>query len=131
MKPPLQFKRRYKQFGLGIGITCIAAGLIFAWKNTKKRKTLESKEAPLKGRNITPTFRCTSTNYPLSYGTCHPDIKIIQRYLKLLGADLGSYGKGGIDGRFGSLTLKAAQTKLGKSSFDQTAIRQLKERLSI
>lgn len=130
MKLPFQFNKRYKQVGLGIGIICIGAGLIVAWKNTRQRKTLESKEDTPKGRNTTPAFRCANTDYPLSYGTCHPDIKILQRYLKSLGADLGSYGDSGVDGRFGSLTLKAAQAKLGKPSFDRTAIRQLKERLS-
>lgn len=128
IKSANKFNKQTRQIGLGLGIVFIVVGLVYAWKNTRRSKSSGAKNAPLLDKSSTTPFRCISNSYPLSYGTCHPDVKIVQRHLKSLGANLGSYGNSGVDGRFGTLTLKAAQSKLGKSSFDQAAVRQMKER---
>ena len=76
----------------------------------------------------TKPFRCVSRSYPLQFGTCHPDVMVLQRYLKSLKANLASSGskRDGVDGKFGSMTQKAAMGKLGKSSFSSTDIKGMK-----
>lgn len=75
-------------------------------------------------------FKCNSDNYPLKYGTCHEDVKILQKHLKSLGENLGHSGSNsdGIDGRFGNLTLKGAQKRLGKTTFSKSDIVELNSR---
>lgn len=79
-------------------------------------------------------FSCTSTGYPLSFGTCHPDVGVLQRYLKkAYKANLGSYGKNkdGVDEMFGNMTKQAALTHLKKDSFTEKDIAGMKAALKI
>ncbi len=80
----------------------------------------------------TKPFRCTSRSYPLEFGTCHPDVMVLQRYLKRLKTDLGSSGpnRDGVDGKFGSKTQQAALSKLRRDSFSQTDIKGMKQTLN-
>ena len=73
-------------------------------------------------------FRCTNTGYPLGYGTCHKDVELLQRYLKIYNEDLGRSGKDkdGVDGQFGSKTVKAARKRLGKDAFTKEDIEGMK-----
>lgn len=76
-------------------------------------------------------FRCTSKIYPLKYGTCHPDVVILQRVLRKAGAELGSTGKNkdGVDGQFGSKTLAASRSYLNKAIFNPEDIAGLRNQL--
>jgi len=83
--------------------------------------------APRRGR-----FSCSSSSYPLSYGTCHPDVGILQKYLvKSFKANLGNYGRNrdGVDEKFGNATEKAALKHLSKTSFSQKDIQSMKSAL--
>ncbi|WP_024772897.1 peptidoglycan-binding domain-containing protein [Aquimarina macrocephali] len=73
-------------------------------------------------------FRCANTQYPLEYGTCHADVELLQRYLKIYNEDLGRSGKNkdGVDGKFGSKTVKAARKRLGKDAFTKEDIEGMK-----
>ncbi|MAQ76873.1 MAG: hypothetical protein CL613_11155 [Aquimarina sp.] len=78
---------------------------------------------------ISSRFRCSSRSYPLSYGTCHKDVEVLQAYLKnIYKAELGSSGKAndGVDGMFGNKTNKAAKLHLGKTSFAKKDIEGMK-----
>ena len=77
-------------------------------------------------------FRCSSTTYPLNYGTCHKDVAILQEYLKkVFNANLGNYGpnRDGVDAKFGSTTLLAAQKHLNRSAFSKPQIQGLRASL--
>jgi peptidoglycan hydrolase-like protein with peptidoglycan-binding domain len=76
-------------------------------------------------------FRCLSKKYPLSIGNCHPNVIILQRYLKKMGADLGNTGtqNNGIDGNYGPLTQAASLKYLKKDVFNQQDIITLRKNL--
>ena len=65
-------------------------------------------------------FVCNNKGYPLKYGTCNEEVRVLQSYLKkMYQADLGTSGAGrnGVDGKFGMATKNAAIQFLGKSIF--------------
>lgn len=76
----------------------------------------------------------TNKGYPLRYGTYHPDVAVLQRYLKATyNANLGSYGKNkdGVDGKFGNATKNAALKHLKKQVFTEKDIAGMKAALKI
>ncbi|QKX05372.1 peptidoglycan-binding protein [Aquimarina sp. TRL1] len=81
----------------------------------------------------TSRFKCSSTKYPLTYGNCHEDVKILQRYLKVYNEDLGYSGKNrdGVDGQFGAKTAKAAKQRLKKDLFTKEDIQSIKTSLKM
>ncbi len=127
---------------IGLGVIALLGGAT-SWM-VKKRKEKEEaqllgitedspKEIKKMGRTSTSRFRCINKAYPLGYGTCHADVKILQRYLKIYKEDLGSSGatKDGVDGMFGSKTAKAARKHLGKVSFTKQDIQGMKTSIKI
>lgn len=77
-------------------------------------------------------FKCTSTGYPLKYGTCHPDVGVVQTFLKKVHkAELGTFGKNkdGVDEKFGQVTRQAALKYLKKESFTQQEVSLMKTAL--
>lgn len=74
----------------------------------------------------------TKTGYPIKYGSRHPDVKILQRYLKIYKEDLGKTGpkRDGVDGQFGPKTSRAAQKRLKKTVFTQADIAGMRKALS-
>lgn len=79
-------------------------------------------------------FRCTSSSYPLQYGTCHKDVKVLQSYLvKMYKEDIGASGrnKDGVDGMFGNKTSRAAKKHLGKVSFSSEDIAGMKRAIKM
>ncbi|QKX04131.1 LPXTG cell wall anchor domain-containing protein [Aquimarina sp. TRL1] len=126
-----------------IGVTALGLGGIGFWYYKKRKSKLEmlSIEEDLDreiastianntiGRSTTtgrPTrFRCKSSKYPLQYGTCFKDVKILQSYLsKIYKADLGRSGRSrdGVDGIFGNKTNRAAKKHLQRTSFSKQDI---------
>ncbi|MFY0689147.1 MAG: peptidoglycan-binding protein [Cyclobacteriaceae bacterium] len=83
-------------------------------------------------RSSTSGFKCINSKYPLSHGTCHEDVKILQRYLKNFKMNLGSSGvnKDGVDGQFGNKTRSAALKVLKKDTFFEADIKGLKQSLA-
>jgi peptidoglycan hydrolase-like protein with peptidoglycan-binding domain len=83
------------------------------------------------GSQKTGTFKCLSNNYPLQFGTCHPDVKVLQQYLKKMGANIGSFGKNkdGIDGEFGTMTQMASSKYLNKETFNSMEIQAMRKQL--
>ncbi|WP_299186647.1 LPXTG cell wall anchor domain-containing protein [uncultured Aquimarina sp.] len=144
-----------KSLWIIIGVTTLALTGIGYWYYRKRKKKsemfpsgaedLDREIASTITNNTTrrpkitrrPTrFRCNSSGYPLEYGTCYKDVKILQSYLsKIYKADLGRSGsnKDGVDGMFGNKTNKAAKKHLQKTSFSKqdidgmrTAIKMIK-----
>jgi peptidoglycan hydrolase-like protein with peptidoglycan-binding domain len=74
----------------------------------------------------------TKTGYPIKYGSRNPDVKILQRYLKIYKEDLGKTGpkRDGVDGQFGPKTSRAAQKRLKKTVFTQADIAGMRKALS-
>ncbi|WP_281989709.1 peptidoglycan-binding domain-containing protein [Aquimarina aggregata] len=128
-----------------IGVTTLALGGVGYWWYYRKRKNkleMLPRETENLDREIASTiantatrrsttirrptrFRCSSNKYPLQYGTCHKDVKILQAYLaKIYKEDLGRSGrnKDGVDGMFGNKTNKAAKKHLQKTSFSKQDI---------
>lgn len=91
--------------------------------------------SPVKSKiTVTPRFRCISRSYPLSYGTCHPDVEVLQKYLlSSFKEELGKSGrsKNGVDGMFGNKTKQAAKRRLGKESFTSSDIVGMKSALKV
>ena len=125
---------------VGLGVIALLGGATY-WI-VKKRKEKEEAEllgitedSPKEVKQMVRTsrFRCVNKDYPLSYGTCNEDVKILQRYLKMYKEDLGSSGKNkdGVDGMFGSKTAKAARKHLGKVSFNKQDIEGMKTSIKI
>ena len=116
---------RYHLIGGGVFITaCIGAGIWYYRRKAKqkKRQTTHYASAPRTPVRTTtytrpPSGFCKSSSYPLGYGNCHPDVKVLQRALLALGADLGKYGpnRDGVDGKLGNKTLTALKAKTGKT----------------
>jgi len=123
----------------------IVAGAGFAWYYFKKKK--ESKQTTAENtitvatKNTTPIASKRSSlpakkvksGYPLQFGSRHPDVKVLQRYLKIYKEDLGKTGKkrDGVDGIFGSKTLRASKKRLGKSVFTSKDIVGMQKALNI
>lgn len=140
-RPPTTKETQLKGKVLLISGTCLAllgAGLAYWYIRRKKAGSFKS--IPILSGSTTTSlsssgtphsnrFRCTSSTYPLEYGTCHPDVKVLQQYLKKhFKESLGHTGPGkdGIDGMFGNLTRLAAKRSMGKTSFSISDIKRMK-----
>ncbi|MDW3191909.1 MAG: peptidoglycan-binding domain-containing protein [Cytophagales bacterium] len=130
------FKLDSKVFWIGGTLILLAGSGVAYWYLEKKKKS--RKEAHIKTPSSNPAetannkgFKCINQQYPLTYGTCHPDVSILQRYLKALKMDIGKSGRNrdGIDGQFGALTQAAAKKKLGKERFSTTDLIGIKNAL--
>jgi hypothetical protein len=75
----------------------------------------------------------SSSKYVIKRGSRHPDVKVLQRYLKYYKEPLGRSGpkRDGVDGIFGKLTAKGAQKRLGKTSFTRSDIQSMKNTLKL
>ena len=105
----LYHKRKKQQAALGFELDQLATSI--------------PTSSPISGR------LCRSSSYPINYGTCMEDVKILQRYLiKKKKANLGISG---VDGKFGPKTKAAAQQHLGKTSFTKADITQFKQQLNV
>ena len=99
-----------------------------SWYFLRKRKNkTEDFGTTTASRNRKPSsgFGCKNSSYPLQYGSCHTDVGILQRYLKVKhNAHLGSYGKNhdGIDNKFGKITQNAVRKHLHQEVFTKTNI---------
>ncbi|MDN5201244.1 hypothetical protein QQ008_07720 [Fulvivirgaceae bacterium BMA10] len=128
-----------KTIWIGGGIVLLVGSGVAIWYFIKKKKGKEAQNeittasAASNGRSsVSGRFQCTSTKYPLTFGTCHPDVGILQRYLKSLNMNLGRSGmnRDGVDMQFGALTKAAALKKLGKDTFQATDIEGIKKALN-
>lgn len=111
----------------GALIVLAGAGVTYYVIRTRKQK--KANRQMLASGGSTPKgagrFRCTSTGYPLNYGTCHPDVGVLQRYLgKTFGATLVT------DNKFGNNTRQAALTHLKKDQFDTKDLAAMKAALN-
>lgn len=124
---------------IGIGLaTFIVTGIGYYYYRKRKKNLGDTDTlSALQESNSTTALRrftCTNKSYPLSYGTCHKDVKILQAYLlKMFQADLGISGKNkdGIDGLFGNKTSRAAKMHLQKTAFDIKDIEGIKTALKM
>ncbi|MGB3467075.1 MAG: hypothetical protein WBA74_17470 [Cyclobacteriaceae bacterium] len=104
------------------GVVVVASGLTYYYfvrnenKDSQGNKLLSQKgRTPPSGK-----FRCQSKSYPLTFATCHNDVKRLQQYLnRKFDAKLSE------DGAFGLKTLNASNTFLGKTTFSITEIERL------
>ncbi|WP_046756641.1 peptidoglycan-binding domain-containing protein [Kordia jejudonensis] len=85
---------------------------------------------PTRSGTTTPT-RSSSSKAVVKYGSRGSLVRVLQRYLKVLGADLGKFGakRDGVDGVFGGKTSRAAKSKLGKTVFTTADIEKMKQTL--
>ncbi|MFC4633500.1 peptidoglycan-binding protein [Dokdonia ponticola] len=140
------------------GIILVVALGGFTWyylSKKKKEQNASDNDANFESDDLTdtsmfntPPFRPISTNTSVSTSTStsssnstihikrgsrHPDVKILQRYLKYYKQPLGRSGpkRDGVDGIFGKLTAKGAQKKLGKTSFTRSDIQSMKNTLKL
>ncbi|MCB9448696.1 MAG: peptidoglycan-binding protein [Flavobacteriales bacterium] len=101
----------------GAGIA-VVAGIWFFFLRDKDKGALNSIKSV--ASSLGGGFRCISRDYPLTYGTCHPGVEKLQRYLNKMGASLD------VDGKFGPKTRDAAIRYLKSEKFDQSFIDTLK-----
>lgn len=117
------YRKRKKQqegFQMGIGNTNSTLGVVSSGGSSSSST----------GITRPSRFRCTSSSYPLQYGTCHRDVKVLQAYLlKIYKAAIGASGrnKDGVDGMFGNKTSRAAKKHLGKASFSKEDIEGMRK----
>ncbi|UII32174.1 hypothetical protein LVD17_28215 [Fulvivirga ulvae] len=116
--------------GGGVLVAATLGAGIWYYRKKKREKADDGYATTSSGQSkqTSSGFKCVSNAYPLSYGTCHPDVEILQRALKRKGASLGRTGKNrdGVDGQFGRLTATNAKKYFGKDSFNATDIKNLK-----
>src|SRR5690606_15985582 len=114
-------------------VLVFAAGYgIYLLRKRKKEKSylkgVSTKAVTKAASTASSTGFCKSRDYPLEYGTCHKDVEVLQRYLKVrYKANLGTYGKNkdGIDGMFGGATKNAALAHLKRTSFSRADIAKM------
>ena len=125
--------------GGAVALILVAGGITYYFLRKRDKKNPSfwgkwetSKNANIPSKSSANPFRCTSQSYPLIFSTCHPDVVVLQRYLKhKYKADLGTYGKNkdGIDGKYGRKTQEAARAKLQKDAFHENDIASMKAAL--
>jgi len=128
----------------GLILLATAGGLYWYYQNRKRKKTEASLEVtddlstipdyqtpPIVPVTTKPKTTTTSSGVVIKAGSRHPDVKILQRYLKNRGAYLGRSGKNkdGVDGIFGPLTAKAALQITRKTVFTSKDIQKYKATL--
>ena len=133
-----EFYTKHKLLLISGGVVLVIAGV--SWyvyqqqKEKQKYTTALTTLNPKKSKQATPgKFVCTSSAYPLAYGTCHKDVFTLQKFLRLQGARLGTSGKkrDGVDGKFGKLTKSASLKYLKKSIIHQKDIRGIQTALNL
>ena len=133
-KAKSQSKSNKKIFIIGGVALLVLAGAGYGYYYFRKRKKQTGSYLGGSGSSggTSGGFSCNSKSYPLNFGTCHPDVGVLQRYLKKkYKADLGSYGKDGVDEMFGKLTKGAALKHLKKDSFTVQDIAAMKKALNL
>ncbi len=111
--------------GVALVVVAVAA---CSWYFLRKRKNKTEDfgaTTPPRSKKPSSGFGCKNSSYPLQYGSCHTDVGILQRYLKIKhNAHLGSYGKNhdGIDNKFGKITQNAVRKHLHQEVFTKTDI---------
>ncbi len=83
--------------------------------------------------SISSSSSSSSSSMYIKRGSRHPDVKVLQRYLKYYKESLGRSGpkRDGVDGIYGKLTAKGAQKRLGKTSFTRSDIQSMKNTLKL
>lgn len=83
------------------------------------------------GTRISTPVTTGSSRVVVKYGSRGSLVRVLQRYLKMLNADLGKTGakRDGVDGAFGPKTAKASKSKLNKTTFTATDINNMKKAL--
>lgn len=149
------FFAKHKEALVVGGVIVVLAGAAVTYYYVKKKKDKKKEMASNNPSTIkldvsnnssgyqTPPFVGSTTvssssqpiiikkGYPIKYGSRNPDVKILQRYLKIYKEDLGRSGskRDGVDGIFGPKTSKAAQKRLGKTVFTQADIAGMRKAL--
>ena len=136
------------------GIILVLAVGGFTWYYFSKKKKKESTPSldddivdanvfttppfrPISNSNTSSTSTSTSSSSSSSIyikkGSRHPDVKILQRYLKYYKQTLGRSGpkRDGVDGIFGNLTAKGDQKQLGKTILTRSDIKSIKNTLKL
>ena len=143
---PQTFFAKNKDIIIVGGTIVVIVGAGLAWYYFKKKKgtsddlisypiTLPDTRVstytkqPLSRTGIATKPKYSNSGYPIKYGSKHPDVMVLQRYLKIYKENLGKTGiyKDGVDGKFGALTLKAAKKRLGKSVFTENDINGMRK----
>ncbi len=120
---------------LMVGLMGFVTWLVIKNRKKKDGKTFSKSDtgkATLRASFGGGGFKCTRTSgYPLEYGTCSPEVAVLQRYLLKKGAALGSTGPGrnGVDGRFGKKTESALDKIMGKKSIGREEMKTIKNGL--
>jgi len=101
-----------------IGLATITGIVIYV---VRKPKTGNFSNKTESGTNSTDSFKCQYKGYPVRYGSCGNEVKILQKHLNKQGASVD------VDGRFGPLTKTAALKYLQSEKFGQSFIRSLSD----
>ena len=130
----------------GVIVLLTGAAITYYYISKKKQKkenlvnTNDSVDSETSTSVIkTPPFVSIPTKKPsttkpgilIKMGSRHPDVKVLQRYLKIYKEDLGRTGpkRDGVDGIFGPKTAKASQKRLGKTVFTQADMAGMRKAL--
>ena len=117
---------------IGIGFATLLLGGAAYWYY-KKRKEKEAElflpSGDISNRDMdipvkVKRFRCISSTYPLEYGTCNRDVRVLQSYITKIHKD-----NIGIDGMYGNKTNRAAKKYLQKTSFSKEDINGMRTAL--
>lgn len=150
-KPKPTFFQKNKDLLVVGGVIVVLSGAALTYyllKKKKEKKELASTNNDITTSHQTPPFVpvtsgtgssgssnpkpiITKRGYPLKRGSRHPDVKILQRYLKIYKEDLGRFGpkRDGVDGVFGAKTERASLKRLKKKVFTQSDIAGMRKAL--
>jgi hypothetical protein len=152
IQQPSFFQRNKVPLLIGGAVVIIGGGLLTYFLLNKKKKNEEKQVGSTtdyavsipgtSSSTVTPpyvpsrsgsstTVRTSSGRAVVKRGSRGTLVRVLQRYLKVLGADLGKFGekRDGVDGVFGRMTLRAAKSKLGKTAFTAADIEKMKNAL--
>ena len=131
METEVNFFKQYRYHLIGGAVVLATITGIVIWQLRKNKKSQPAFWTPPPQTPTQPAPRtqwCQSHDYPLRLKNCHPDVKLLQKALKALGADLGRFGpnRDGVDGKFGEKTLAALRAKFGKESVSKAEMDRIK-----
>ncbi len=135
-KKATAFIAKHKDILVVSGVIVVLASAAATYYYMKKKKSATNSPGTNTAfmnakSSIAANALINKNGYPIKPGSRHPEVKILQRYLKIYKENLGTSGskRDGVDGIYGSKTAIVAQKRLKKTVFTQVDIAGMRKAL--